>query len=274
MTTTCWSTSRRKKTWGAIPSKNMTERPKNRLFSRTVRGYSNSIQENVANMQFDYLKKMAQEGEILRGGGPLLGNDPEGKRGLCVDLRPGRLEVKRERIMRLYRLSEDEAEHMMSRKDWGAQVYHNYYCKGKWGDSGTMTCPSTAAGWHRPDGGSSGNLHQSPHGGLSRTQRFREKAEPARRGGTGHGSPEKNTYGRKRRRTGGCSENKGTAAVSGCPGLSPAVPGCLQLSRAVPGALPLSPTVPGALPARRAAWLLDGFSGAILSKREYTERKR
>ena len=39
------------------------ERPKNRLFSRTVRGYSNSMQENLANMQFDYLKKKAAAGE-------------------------------------------------------------------------------------------------------------------------------------------------------------------------------------------------------------------
>ena len=43
--------------------------------------------------------------------------------------------AKRERIMRLYNLSPEEAEHMMSRKDWERKSYHNYYCKGKWGDS-------------------------------------------------------------------------------------------------------------------------------------------
>ena len=37
--------------------------------------------------------------------------------------------------MRLYRLSAEEAEHMMSRKDWERKSYHNYYCKVKWGDS-------------------------------------------------------------------------------------------------------------------------------------------
>ena len=46
---------------GGDTLKKYDERPKNRLFSRTVRGYSNSIQENVANMQFDFLKKLAEE---------------------------------------------------------------------------------------------------------------------------------------------------------------------------------------------------------------------
>ena len=41
--------------------KKYDERPKNRLFSRTVRGYSNSMQENLANMQFDYLKRKPQQ---------------------------------------------------------------------------------------------------------------------------------------------------------------------------------------------------------------------
>lgn len=33
------------------------------LFSRTVNGYSNSIEEIVAEMQFEYLRKKADEGE-------------------------------------------------------------------------------------------------------------------------------------------------------------------------------------------------------------------
>ena len=33
------------------------EIPKNRLFSRTVRGYNNSPEENIANLQFKFLKR-------------------------------------------------------------------------------------------------------------------------------------------------------------------------------------------------------------------------
>ena len=39
------------------------EVPKNRLFSRTVRGHSNSIEEHIAHMQFDYLNEMAARGQ-------------------------------------------------------------------------------------------------------------------------------------------------------------------------------------------------------------------
>ena len=120
---------------GGDTLKKYDERPKNRLFSRTVRGYSNSIQENVANMQFDYLKKMAQEGKSFVVVGRCSETILKGNEGLVSIFVLGDREVKRERIMRLYRLSEDEAEHMMSRKDWERKSYHNYYCKGKWGDS-------------------------------------------------------------------------------------------------------------------------------------------
>ena len=39
------------------------EKPRNMWMTRTVRGYSNSAEENLANMQFEYLKKAAADGE-------------------------------------------------------------------------------------------------------------------------------------------------------------------------------------------------------------------
>ena len=39
------------------------EVPRNILFSRRVREYSTSAEENIAQMQFEYLKKKADEGE-------------------------------------------------------------------------------------------------------------------------------------------------------------------------------------------------------------------
>lgn len=58
--------------------KKYDERPRNRLFSRTVRGYSNSMQENVANLQFDALRGDGGGGKVLRHRGPLLRVDPQG----------------------------------------------------------------------------------------------------------------------------------------------------------------------------------------------------
>ena len=39
------------------------EKPKNPMFSRRVRGHSNSMEEHLAELQFEYLKKKADSGE-------------------------------------------------------------------------------------------------------------------------------------------------------------------------------------------------------------------
>lgn len=41
------------------------ERPKRPFITRTVRGYTNSPAQNIAEMQFDYLKKLAASGQSL-----------------------------------------------------------------------------------------------------------------------------------------------------------------------------------------------------------------
>ena len=123
------------KSVGGDTLKKYDERPKSRLFSRTVRGYSNSIQENVANMQFAYLKKLAEDGKSFVVVGRCSETILKNYEGFVSIFVLGDWETNRERIMRLYRLSAEEAEHMMSRKDWERKSYHNYYCKVKWGDS-------------------------------------------------------------------------------------------------------------------------------------------
>ena len=148
--------------------KKYDERPRNRLFSRTVRGYSNSMQENVANLQFDALRAMAEEGKSFAIVGRCSESILKGYDGLVSIFVLGDWEAKRERIMRLYNLSPEEAEHMMSRKDWERKSYHNYYCKGKWGDSRTLrpVHQQQPAGG-RGHGGPPGDLHPRPHGRLT-----------------------------------------------------------------------------------------------------------
>lgn len=115
--------------------KKYDEKPKSRLFSRTVKGYSNSPQENVANMQFAYLKRLASEGKSF----VIVGRCSETKLkefpGLISVFILGDREAKAKRIMEKYELSEDDAKQLMQREDWKRKSYHNYYCKGKWGDS-------------------------------------------------------------------------------------------------------------------------------------------
>ncbi len=111
------------------------EKPKNKLFYRTVSGYSNAPQDGVANIQFDYLKKMAEKGEsfviVGRCSETILKEFP----GMISIFVLGDKEVKVKRIMEKYELTEHDAELMMKKADWKRKSYHNYHCGGKWGDS-------------------------------------------------------------------------------------------------------------------------------------------
>lgn len=115
--------------------KKYDETPRNLIFSRKVRGYSNSMEENIANIQFDYLRKKAAEGEsfviVGRCAETILRSYP----GLVSIFVLGDWEHKVERITKLYDMTPEEAENLIVREDRKRKNYHNYYCKGKWGDS-------------------------------------------------------------------------------------------------------------------------------------------
>lgn len=115
--------------------KKYDEKPKIKLFSRTVRGYSNSMQENVANMQFDYLKKMAAEGKsfiVVGRCAEYVLKDYECMYSIFIT---GNKAMKCQRIQEVYHVSEKEALFMMEKGDRSRKTYHNYYCPQKWGDS-------------------------------------------------------------------------------------------------------------------------------------------
>ena len=111
------------------------EVPRNILFSRRVREYSTSAEENIAQMQFEYLKKKADEGEsfivVGRCAETVLGDRPNVISLFVL----GDSEVKCKRVMEIYDLSERDAQFKMDRHDKYRKQYHNYYCKDKWGDS-------------------------------------------------------------------------------------------------------------------------------------------
>lgn len=115
--------------------KKYDERPKNKLFYRTVGGHSNSPEENVAQMQFEYLRKMAEEGKsfviVGRCAETILKDYP----GLISIFILGDQETKLQRVMERHNVSKEEAKQIMKRGDWKRKSYHNYHCKGKWGDS-------------------------------------------------------------------------------------------------------------------------------------------
>ena len=111
------------------------EVPKSRLFSRTVRGYSNSPEEQIARMQFDFLRKKAERSESFVIVGRCAETILKGYPGLITIFVLGDLSVKIERIAAINRISRLDAERMITRYDKKRKSYHNYYCDVKWGDS-------------------------------------------------------------------------------------------------------------------------------------------
>ena len=115
--------------------KKYDERPKKPFLSRTVAGFTNAMEEHLAKMQFDYLRKMADKGESF----VIVGRCSEFvlKDYPCMTSAfiSGDVKTKCERVMKKYELSADEAKKLMKKKDATRKAYHNYYCEGKWGDS-------------------------------------------------------------------------------------------------------------------------------------------
>ena len=111
------------------------EMPASRLVSRRVRGFSNSIEDNIAEMQFDFLRKKAESGESF----VVIGRCSETKLrdfdGLVSLFIIGDMDKKIERVMKVYELSQEEAEHLITKKDKKRKRYHNYHVGMHWGDS-------------------------------------------------------------------------------------------------------------------------------------------
>jgi cytidylate kinase len=111
------------------------ENPKHLIFSRSVRGYSNSIEDNIAEMQFDFIDKKAQSGESFVVVGRCSETKLKKYPALVSLFILGDMNEKIKRVMQVYELSEDDAKKLIEKKDKKRKRYHNYHCSGHWGDS-------------------------------------------------------------------------------------------------------------------------------------------
>jgi len=124
------------------------EKPVNHFLTRSVNGYTNSIEKHVADNQFAYLKSLAEKGEsfviVGRCAETVLKDYPQ----MISIFILGDMEVKQQRVQEIYQLSASEALAKMKRHDKKRKVYHNYYADGKWGDSRTydLTINSSCLG--------------------------------------------------------------------------------------------------------------------------------
>ena len=119
--------------------KHVDDRPHIWMHSRKVRGYSNSIEDNLMELQFDYLRKKADEGQSFVIVGRCAESALKDYPGLISIFVSGNWENRIERIMELQNLGRKEALNKIRRVDKARMTYHNRYSKHKWG---------TAIGYH------------------------------------------------------------------------------------------------------------------------------
>lgn len=115
--------------------KKYDEKPRNPFFSRTVRGYTNSPEQNIAEMQFSLLKQKAADEDSF----VILGRcSDEIFMGIADVLKifiRGDLDTKVKRVIEKRGMTASEAVKTIERHDKKRKAYHDYFCHSKWGET-------------------------------------------------------------------------------------------------------------------------------------------
>lgn len=111
------------------------ERPKNHLMYRTVNGFSNAPGDVIAQMQFEYLRERAEVGASFVVLGRCAEEVLRGRPGLVSIFVLADRDFKLARTMERGAASQGEAQAILLREDRRRKLYHDQFCKGKWGTS-------------------------------------------------------------------------------------------------------------------------------------------
>ncbi len=110
-------------------------KPRNFMLTRRIGEHTNSMAEIVADIQFDYLRKKAEEGESFVVVGRCAESILHDFDCLISLFVIGDKSAKLSRIMEKYDLGESEALLKIARHDNRRKTYHNRHSDYKWGDS-------------------------------------------------------------------------------------------------------------------------------------------
>ena len=112
------------------------EKPHRFFGSRTVRGYSNSPEENVAQLQLALLKSKAADGDSFVIVGRCADDIFRGMENFISVFIYADREARIKRVIERHpELDEKQAIKKIDRHDRNRAAYHNYFAKGgKWGD--------------------------------------------------------------------------------------------------------------------------------------------
>lgn len=127
------------------------ESKKKPFIHRTVRGMSNSPEEALAQMQFDFMRQKARSGESFVIVGRCADTILKEFEGLTAFFITGDLDARVKRIQEVRSFNEADALAAVRRHDRSRKAYHNHHSEMKWGIPATMICASTApeSAWTR-----------------------------------------------------------------------------------------------------------------------------
>lgn len=115
--------------------KKYDEKARNIWLSRSVDGFSNSPEDTVAKMQFDFLKEKANSGESFVVLGKCASYVLKDYDGLVKIFITGNEDAKIKRIAAIEKIEYGEAAVLVEKRNKIRRNYHNFYSKEKWGDS-------------------------------------------------------------------------------------------------------------------------------------------
>lgn len=113
------------------------EAPHKLYFSRTVRGYNNSPEVNIAEMQFALLGSKAADEDSFVIVGRCSDEIFKGVAPFVSIFITGNYEDKVSRIMTIKKMNRRQAERTMENQDRLRRNYHNHFCKTRWQDAST-----------------------------------------------------------------------------------------------------------------------------------------
>ena len=111
------------------------EKPRNYMLSRRVGNHTNSMEEIIAESQFDFIRKKAEEGESFVIVGRCAETVLKDFEELISIFITGERQHKIKRVMEHFNLPENKAIAKMLRHDRKRKQYHNRHSDAKWGDS-------------------------------------------------------------------------------------------------------------------------------------------
>lgn len=115
--------------------KKYDEKSRNIWLSRSIDGLSNSPEDTIAQMQFDFLKERASAGESFVVLGRCASYVLRDYDCLIKVFVTSDMHHKMERIAAIEHLDPIKVEDMIIKNNKKRKTYHNYYSKEKWGDS-------------------------------------------------------------------------------------------------------------------------------------------